>query len=337
MNTRIPAPVAQARARGRRLRTVGALCAALTAALLLGTGRPAGAQAGGESFTILVPQSTSSLPLLLLGDEDPIPGVRVETRVFINHAQAVAALVRGDADALLTGTSQGWENYLGGGPLVMVNTGVWGVSYLIGSPRAPEIRRLADLRGRRIALPFPGAPLDFQTRYLLAHAGLDPERDLEILYSPFGQTVPLLLNGRVDAAPLPEPLATNLVESRGLKRLVDYQEAWAGVTGDPRSPQVSLFVTRETARERPGLLARLVAQWRLSSRRVTREAAAVAGRYAETLGMPPGIVARSIPYTLFEVPELAENRRKVVEYYELIRGFLPDERPALGADFFFVP
>jgi NitT/TauT family transport system substrate-binding protein len=289
------------------------------------------------TFTILVPQSTSSLPLLRLADEDAAVGVDIRAKVFINHAQALAALIRGDVDALLTGTSQGWENFIGGGPLVMVNTGVWGVSYLIGSPRATEIRGFGDLKGRRIALPFPGAPLDFQTRYLLSRAGLDPDRDLQILYSPFGQTVPLLVSGRIDAAPLPEPLATNLVEGRGLPRLADYQEAWAEATGDPRSPQVSLFVTRDTARGRTEFLARLSDLWRLSSQEVCDAPEAAASAYADLLGIPANIVAGSIPYTLFYVPGFQENRRRVEAYYELLRGFLLGERLPLSAAFFFVP
>ena len=292
---------------------------------------------GGGTFRILVPRSTSSLPFLVLADEDPIPGVDVRAETYINHAQALIALIRGDADALYTGTSQGWENHLGGGPLVLVNTGVWGVSYLIGSPRAQGIRSLADLKGKRIALPFPGAPLDFQTRYLLSKAGLDPARDLQILYAPFGQSVPLLIDGRIDAAPLPEPLATELVENRGLRRLVDFQQAWAEVTGDPRSPQVSLFVTRETARRRGELLAALAEAWRRSSQTVSRSPEAVASSYSELLGTEAGVVARSIPYTLFEVPEFGDNRRRVEEYYELVREYQPEKRPALGTEFFFVP
>ena len=43
--------------------------------------------------------------------------------------------LRGDADLLYTGTSQGWENRLGGSPIVIVGTGVWGVSSLVGQGR----------------------------------------------------------------------------------------------------------------------------------------------------------------------------------------------------------
>jgi NitT/TauT family transport system substrate-binding protein len=219
----------------------------------------------------------------------------------------------------------------------MVDTGVWGVSYLMGLVTTEGIDSFAGLKGKRIALPFPGAPLDFQTRYLLSRAGVDPDRDLEILYAPFGQSVSLLLSGRIDAAPLPEPLATDLAVGRGLSRLLDYQEAWAEVTGDPRSPQVSLFVTRDTARQHPELLARLVEAWRDSSAVVVESPDSTASRYAGLLGMSPEIVARSVGYTLLYVPGFQENRRRVLSYYELLRSFLPGERPPLGAGFFFLP
>ncbi|HUV07904.1 MAG TPA: hypothetical protein VMX75_09260, partial [Spirochaetia bacterium] len=111
----------------------------------------------GETITVLVPGSTSSMPLLLMGETDPIGGVDLKIEVFINHAQALARLIRGEAELLFSGTSQGWENYLSGGPLVHINTGVWGISYLIG--RDESIRSVSDLRGKKIALPFPGSPL----------------------------------------------------------------------------------------------------------------------------------------------------------------------------------
>ena len=131
----------------------------------------------------------------------------------------------------------------------MINTGVWGVSYLVGKNQ--NIKNFSDLKGKRIALPFPGSPLDFQTRYILKKKGINPEKDLFISYSPFSQTIPKLLKDQLDAAPIPEPLATNVIQSYGLMRLIDYKEAWAEVSGGNKlSPQVSLFSTEEFNRSR---------------------------------------------------------------------------------------
>ncbi len=289
-----------------------------------------------SSLRILVPKTTSSLPLMLLADEDPIPGLDIKTEIFINHPQALVLLIRGEADLIFAGTSQGWENYLNGGPLIMVNTGNWGVSYLMG--RDESIKSFSDLKGRRIALPFPGAPLDFQTRYILIKKGIDPDRDLVISYSPLPQTVPRLLLGQLDVAPLPEPLATNLAVNKGLKRLIDYKQAWADVSGgDPMSPQVSLFAHISSIPRCKDTIVELVRHWRRTTQYVQQNPEKMAGTYALVLGQSSEIIEEAIGNTLFSVPSFAENKRRVLAYYNEVRDLLPGSRPPLGEDFFFTP
>lgn len=294
---------------------------------------------GQEAITtvkIMAPKSTSSLPLLLLAEEDPLPEIDIQVETFINHPQALALLLKGDINLLFTGTSQGWSNYLNGGPLVMVNTGIWGVSYLIG--KDASIKTLADLKGKRLALPFPGAPLDFQTRYMLKQQGIDPDNDLEISYSPFGQTVPKLLAGQIDVAPLPEPLATNLVTTKSLLRLLNYQQIWAEVAdGDPRSPQVSVFATKAYSAEHADLLKIFVVHWETSTKKVQEHPGDVAHQFAEALGMPATIIEQAIQYTLFWVPSFEENQKRVLAYYELVKTSLPEENAPLAEAFFFQP
>lgn len=306
------------------------LAAVLLAALAAGS---AGAQ---TTLRILVPQSTSSLPLLRLAGQDPLPGVDLRCEFFLNHPQALALLLRGDVELMLTGTSQGWENHLAGGPLVMVNTGVWGVSSLVGTAGSAPLRTLADLAGKRIALPFPGSPLDFQTRCILARHGLDPERDLTINFLSFGQSVPLLLKGQLDAAALPEPMATDLTETKGLVRLLDYSRAWAAVAGgDPRSPQVSLFATRAYAQKNAALLRRLSGRWAKACEEVAADPESTARAYAQVLNLEPALLAKAIGYTLLWVPSMVENQARVTAYFQAVREYLPDSGGReLGAGFF---
>ena len=246
-------------------------------------------------------------------------------------------MLRGEADLLLTGTSQGWENYLAGGPLVLIDTGVWAVSSMVGAPGSPPLSSLGELAGKRVALPFPGSPLDFQTRYILAQRGLDPDRDLRIVYLAFGQSVPLLLKGQLDAAALPEPLATDLVLNRGLSRLLEYGRAWAeAFGGDPRSPQVSLFATRAFLKQNAGLVRRLVEAWAGASDEVARDPQGAARAHAAALDLAPEVVAKAAAQTLFWVPSAEENFRRVTEYYEAVKVYLPGERGQLGRDFFLL-
>jgi NitT/TauT family transport system substrate-binding protein len=321
--------------RNRIHRLPKCLLAASFTLLALGVGT---AQAQPSEVRLLLPPSNSSLPLLLLADQDPIRNVDIQATMYQNHAQALALLLRGEADLLLTGTSQGWENYLSGSPLLMVGTQVWGVSFLIGSKDCPPIESVADLAGKSIALPFPGSPLDFQTRFLLQHHGLDPDRDLKLIYSPPPQTAALLLNGQIDAAPLPEPLASELVINRGLQRFLDYKQAWASAHGgDPKSPQVSLFTTRKFAAENAELLQELIVPWQAATEQIVEDPEGTARKFADFLGFSELVIAQSIPNTLFCVPPPEENRDRVRAYYEAVKGFLPGKRSELEEDFFFPP
>jgi ABC-type nitrate/sulfonate/bicarbonate transport system substrate-binding protein len=285
---------------------------------------------------VLVSQTTAALPLLLMARDRLAPGVELKVDFFANHAQALAVLLRGETDLLLSGTSQGWENRLDGSPIVMLDTGVWGVSSLVG--RDPSIKGFADLRGKRVALPFPGSPLDFQSRALLSFDKLDPDKDLTISFGPFAQSVQRLLSGQLDAAALPEPLATLVVKKNGLLRLVQYSQAWARFTGgDPQSPQVSLFATEGWARDHAPVIASVISAWNTASRTVSASPEAAASVFAVALAVDPAILEEAARNTLLAVPSPAENKARVLAYYQVVSKYLPAGPRPLDDRFFFAP
>jgi len=294
----------------------------------------AGAQAA-VPVRVLVSQTTAALPFLWMA-RDGVPGVDLKVDFFANHAQALAILLRGETDLLLSGTSQGWENRMDGSPIVMLDTGVWGVSSLVG--KDPSIKGFADLKGRRVALPFPGSPLDFQSRALLAFDKLDPDKDVTISYGPFAQSVQRLLAGQLDAAALPEPLATTVVRRNGLRRLVQYSQAWARLTGgDPLSPQVSLFATEGWAREHGTLISAVIAAWDSASKAVTASPGTAAASFADALNVDRDILEEATRNTLLAVPSPRENRDRVLSYYQSVSKYFPAGPRPLDDRFFVTP
>ena len=282
---------------------------------------------------VLVPQSTAAMPFLLMAREHSIPGVDLEVDFFLNHAQALALLLRGETDLLLSGTSQGWENRLDGSPIVMIDTGVWGISSLVG--RDTSLGSFASLKGKRLALPFPGSPLDFQSRALLAFDKLDPDRDLTISYGPFPQSVQRLLAGQLDAVALPEPLATAVVKKSGLRRLIRYDRAWGRLTGgDGGSPQVSLFSTEGFSRDHAQTIGAIVTAWSEASRTVTADPSGAASRFSTSLDTDPAILEEAARNTLLDVPSMTENRTRVLAYYQTVAKYLPAGLRPLDVQFF---
>lgn len=285
---------------------------------------------------ILLAKSTSAIPFLEIirrdAAADILPGIEIKVEFFANHAQALARLLSGDVTLIYTGANVGWENHLSGGPVVMIGTGVWGVSSIVGSDAG--YTDVHDLVNKRVALPFPGAPLDLQMRYIFEKNGIDPDVDVDIVYAPFPQAAGQILSGQVDAAPLLEPLATTLVEINGLRRYERMQDAWAKVNGgDPLSPQVSLYTTAETYRRIVTLLKGFVDAWREMSVYVTAFPDEAAALHSEGLGYEPGIVAKAIGNSILAVPGREENRAKVLEYIALLSA---DPEKRVPEDGFFV-
>jgi ABC-type nitrate/sulfonate/bicarbonate transport system substrate-binding protein len=196
----------------------------------------------------------------------------------------------------------------------------------------------ADLKGKRLAVPFPGAPLDFQSRALLSFEKIDPDKDVRISFGPFAQSVQRLLAGQIDAAALPEPLATLVVKKNGLLRLVEYSQAWARFTGgDPRSPQVSLFATEGWAREHGELIASVIGAWEAASRAVSAAPGAASAAFASALNTDPAILEEATRNTILFVPSPAENKRRVLSYYEAVSKYFPAGPRPLDERFFVVP
>jgi ABC-type nitrate/sulfonate/bicarbonate transport system substrate-binding protein len=187
-------------------------------------------------------------------------------------------------------------------------------------------------------MPFPGSPLDFQSRALLSFEKIDPDKDVAISYGPFAQSVQRLLAGQLDAAALPEPLATAMVRKNGLLRLVEYSQAWARFTGgDSLSPQVSLFAAEAWARTNGALISTIVSEWDAASRRVTEDPAKAAAQFAAALVTEPAILEEATRKTLLMVPPQAENKARVLAYYQTVSRYLPAGPRPLDARFFVVP
>jgi len=115
----------------------------------------------------------------------------------------------------------------------------------------PEIKKAADLRGKRIAVSGFGSLGDFLERYIIKKYGLDPGRDV-ILLSIGNQPdrIQALLNGLVDAADLSYP-ADVQAERKGFRVLWEAKE-------EVTYPSMSVVTRRKWAVEDRETVMRMV-------------------------------------------------------------------------------
>ena len=114
------------------------------------------------------------------------------------------------------------------------------------------LERIEQMRGFRLGVPFDYSIHNYLLRHLLADAGLDPERDVEMKVIPPGELVDSLRTGRIDGFLAADPFNQLAVHEGVGFILMLSKEIWDG------HPCCALTVPRSFAEAHPGTYAALV-------------------------------------------------------------------------------
>lgn len=155
--------------------------------------------------------------------------VPVEIVIVDSGPQAIEALFANSADIAYVGPAPFINGYIksGGDLRILAGAASNGASFVI--QKDSEIASAADLAGKTIAAPFVGNTQDVSLRHYLSENNLKPAEKggNVIIYNIANSEIfTLFAKGDIDAAWVPEPTATILVEHLGGKRLFKEEEIW---------------------------------------------------------------------------------------------------------------
>jgi ABC-type nitrate/sulfonate/bicarbonate transport system substrate-binding protein len=158
-----------------------------------------------------------------------------ETRAFEKHGlevkliyiptalQVTRVVLTGDSPIAFSGGTPVVNAVLGGADLVFIG-GVANVPafYMMA---LPEIKTVADLKGKAVGVTRFGASTDFAMRYLLIKQGLNPDKDVTVLQLGGMPELAAALSKRlIAAAPLSAPTHIR-ARSAGAQPLIDLAKA----------------------------------------------------------------------------------------------------------------
>jgi NitT/TauT family transport system substrate-binding protein len=147
-------------------------------------------------------------------------GLNVDLR-YIAPATATQALIGKNLEIINPG-GEIVEAGLNGEPVVYI-AGIMNRA-VMSIYAKPEIRSLADLKGKVLAVTVPGATTDFAARVLLQQARLTPGKDVKLIYLKGMVEILTGINqGNADAGIFTSP-TTLKAQHAGLKELVNVTE-----------------------------------------------------------------------------------------------------------------
>lgn len=163
-----------------------------------------------------------------------LPEFRVEERVVNAGPEAMEALLAGEVDVAYVGPSPAINTYLktNGEALRIIAGASSGGAALVRRKGLP-IRTVADLDGRRLAIPQIGGTQDISARTFLAKAGLRPRErggTVEILPIKNPDILSLFKRGQLDAAWVPEPWVSRVIQEAGAELVLDERSLWPNET-----------------------------------------------------------------------------------------------------------
>ncbi|MDP2726069.1 MAG: ABC transporter substrate-binding protein, partial [Dehalococcoidia bacterium] len=165
----------------------------------------------------------------------------------------------------------------------------------------PEIKSIADLKGKAIAVPSIGSALDITAGAVLKKHGLDPKSDVAwVATGPGAAWTGALKAGSVDAGVYSALGALDLKEA-GFKELVDLGKEIPNVQG-------GLTTTEKLIKERPDLIKKMVTAMVKARKYYAAQSPAAREYYAKYANLDPTKAKQ-----LYDLEALAETNNGLAD------------------------
>jgi NitT/TauT family transport system substrate-binding protein len=159
--------------------------------------------------------------------------------------------------------------------------------------RDPSVKSLTDLRGKQLAVDTGGS--QYQIMSICARSkGLDLTKDVSLVDANFALSRAQLVAARVDAAMIPEPLATMLIEENPtFKAIFNGNAGWRALTGHDGWENVAAM-REEAIKRMPSAPAQLIAALQETTTWIRGNLSSADQIVVDTVKLPPGVFKDAI-------------------------------------------
>ncbi len=180
----------------------------------------------------------------------------VESKIFDSGPQVIESLFAKSIDLAYVGPGPAINGFLKSenhDVLILSGAASGGASFIV-HPNS-EINSANDFAGKRIAAPQIGNSQDVSLRHYLSENGLKPYEkggSVVVLNIPNPDIYTLFTKGEIDAAWVPEPWATILVQELDGERMFFEEELWP----NEKFASVLLIGRQEYVKENPEIISK---------------------------------------------------------------------------------
>lgn len=212
------------------------------------------------------------------------------------------------------------------GDIQILALGTQGVLHILESNGGTAIQSMADLKGKTIYATGQGANPEYILRHLLTENGLDPDKDVEIVFADPNEISAKLISGEIETAMLPVPAATAaMAKSQGSVRdAIDLTQAWNDLNNGSQLIMSAVVARTDFVQEHPQAVQAFLEEYEASVTYV-KDNAQQAGQLVADLGIAPSaaIAQKAIPQCNLVFLSGADMKPAINGYYEVLYSIDP--------------
>lgn len=212
------------------------------------------------------------------------------------------------------------------GDIQILALGTQGVLHILESNGGAAIQAVADLKGKTIYATGQGANPEYILRHLLTENGLDPDKDVEIVFADPNEISAKLISGEIETAMLPVPAATAAIaKSQGSVRdAIDLTTAWNDLNNGSQLIMSAVVARTDFVKEHPQAVKAFLEEYEASVTYV-KDNAEQAGQLVADLGIAPSaaIGQKAIPQCNLVFLSGADMKPAIHGYFEVLYSIDP--------------
>ena len=219
------------------------------------------------------------------------------------------------------------------GQVVMLAANTLGNLYIV--TKNAEVSSIADLKGKTIYSSGQGASPEYVLNFLLKENGIDPEKDVEIIYkSEHAEVAPVFASEESVIALLPEPFVTNmLLKNSALKVSVNVTEEWTKVS-DSELVMGCLIARKDFVEANPKAIEKFLKEYEESANYAVTNVSETAELSEKYEIMAKNVAEKALPNCNIVYIDGEKMRDYVNAYFEVlynanpksVGGSIPDEK-----------
>ncbi len=219
------------------------------------------------------------------------------------------------------------------GQVVMLAANTLGNLYIV--TKNEDISSIEDLKGKTIYSSGQGATPEYVLNFLLKENGLDPEKDVNVIYkSEHAEIAPVFASEENVIALLPEPFVTNItMKNQALKVSVNITEEWSKIS-DSELVMGCLIARKEFVDANPEAIDKFLKEYEESANYAVTNVAETAELSEKYEIMAKNVAEKALPGCNIVYIDGDKMKSYVGAFFEVlfnanpksVGGSIPDEK-----------